>query len=264
MADRIQKKSARFSAVESKRHFVQIGLKVLRADLMPRANDAALEQRECGFDGVGVDVAANILLRLVIDGLMLPSVDSSFNHRGGIPRQFIGDHDLHIGAYVFLDVLCQCAGLRIFGMEEPERSPAFADADNDFFLILAVANALASLFPADVGFVHLDRAGQHRLIDLLHGVPDAMAQVPRGFIRAFVLAPEGTLELKCAHPFFGFAYEECRQEPCREGQVSIVENRVAENAKLVFTLDAFKLLLGTDLGYGCAFAARTFNTVRPS
>jgi hypothetical protein len=43
-------------------HFVKVSGEMLRTDFMPRSNDTALEQRECGFHGVGVDVAMRVLL----------------------------------------------------------------------------------------------------------------------------------------------------------------------------------------------------------
>ena len=40
---------------------------MLRRDLMPRSDDAALEQRESRFNGIGVDVAVNVDAALITD-----------------------------------------------------------------------------------------------------------------------------------------------------------------------------------------------------
>jgi hypothetical protein len=38
---------------------------------MPRTDDAALQQRERGFNGVRIDIAVNVDAGLVLDGLVL-------------------------------------------------------------------------------------------------------------------------------------------------------------------------------------------------
>ncbi len=60
-----------FAIVESPRHFVQICGEMLRGNTVPCAHNAPLEQRERGFDGVGMNVPVNITPLLVLDGLVL-------------------------------------------------------------------------------------------------------------------------------------------------------------------------------------------------
>ena len=50
VAQRIKEQSVGLSTIEPKCHLVQVGREMLRADAMPCAHNAALEQRECGFD----------------------------------------------------------------------------------------------------------------------------------------------------------------------------------------------------------------------
>src|ERR1035441_8159816 len=73
MPQRIEKQIGAVAAVKSKRHFVQIGLQVLRADAMPCSNDSALQERESRFDSVGMNVRSkpDVLFRGVVHGLML-------------------------------------------------------------------------------------------------------------------------------------------------------------------------------------------------
>ena len=46
MAQSIDKQIGALAAIEPERHFVQVRLQVFRADLVPRSDDAALQERE--------------------------------------------------------------------------------------------------------------------------------------------------------------------------------------------------------------------------
>lgn len=49
------------TTVESERHFVQVGLQVLRADFVPRSDDSALEKREsCIITPISLDLHPSI------------------------------------------------------------------------------------------------------------------------------------------------------------------------------------------------------------
>lgn len=56
--------------VEPERHFVQVGRKMLCRDLMPRSDNAALEQRESGFNAVRRNVSLNVDALTMVDGLV--------------------------------------------------------------------------------------------------------------------------------------------------------------------------------------------------
>jgi hypothetical protein len=71
MTQGIQKQGWRLPAIEAELHFGKIGREMVRADLVPRSNDAALEQGECGFNRVGINIPANVLLVATVDGFML-------------------------------------------------------------------------------------------------------------------------------------------------------------------------------------------------
>lgn len=47
-------------AIEAESHFVQIGCQVFCGDAMPRSDDAALQEGECGLDSVCVNFSVNI------------------------------------------------------------------------------------------------------------------------------------------------------------------------------------------------------------
>src|SRR6185312_3842603 len=71
MAQRIKEQVGTLAAVEPESHFVQIGFQMLCADLVPASDDSALEQRECGFDRIGMDRADSINTLAVIDDVMV-------------------------------------------------------------------------------------------------------------------------------------------------------------------------------------------------
>lgn len=60
MTQGIQKQVGILSVIESESHLFTVGLQALRAAFVPCSNDAALEKREHGFNGIGVHVALGI------------------------------------------------------------------------------------------------------------------------------------------------------------------------------------------------------------
>src|SRR5690606_1476440 len=60
----------RFAVVVAEVKLGRVTLQVLLADMMERAIDATLENREEALDGVGVDVAAHVFLTAVSDGVV--------------------------------------------------------------------------------------------------------------------------------------------------------------------------------------------------
>lgn len=60
MSDRVKEQRARFSTVESESHFVQAGLEMFSADLMPRSRDAPLKQTESRFRRVCMNISVYV------------------------------------------------------------------------------------------------------------------------------------------------------------------------------------------------------------
>ena len=73
MSQRINEQIGTLSAIESERHFFAVGLQMLRANFMPRPNNAALQERESRLDCVGVDVTLHVDSQAVPNRLV-PSV----------------------------------------------------------------------------------------------------------------------------------------------------------------------------------------------
>src|SRR5580704_8466533 len=120
MTQGIQEQGGRLSAVEAESHFIQVRLEMLCADLVPCSHDAALQQAERRLYGIGVNVALNVNLVTVTDSLVLGAMNFSGNHRLWVGRHFVCNHHVHVSTDIFLDVLCECAGLRIGRVKESE------------------------------------------------------------------------------------------------------------------------------------------------
>lgn len=257
MAQGVEKKRVRLATIKTKSHFVQVGLQMLRGNLMPSSHDTAFQQRERRLGCIGMDFPVNVNLVLVLDRLMFSSVDSSFDHCLGVSSPLVSNDYVYIGADIFFDIVRQCAALNILSVEETKIAAALADADNYFF---ALSAKFTGAFPADEGFIHLDCARQHRLFRLRHRRSNAMTEIPR----CFVGNPQRALNLVCADSFTGLAEQKHNQEPRLQRQMRVVKNGVAENAELILAMSALMLLLGAYVGYGCALATWAFNTHRPT
>ncbi len=70
MTQSVDKQIGILAAIEPESHFVQISREMLCGDAMPRSDDAALEQRERGFNGVRMNLAVNVNLRFVLNRLV--------------------------------------------------------------------------------------------------------------------------------------------------------------------------------------------------
>src|ERR1700687_6349858 len=133
---------------------------MLGANTMPRADDAALQQRECGLDGVRVDVSVHIDSVLVFDGLVLRGQSVLF-HCAGVRSVFLRDHDLNILTHVFSDVLGQRPRPCIGSMEKTEIATTLPDANDNFFRGDASRLASARRSAANLGFVNFDSTVHH-------------------------------------------------------------------------------------------------------
>src|ERR1700688_472182 len=91
---------------------------------MPRTNNSALEQRECGFNGVGVNGALNIDVLLVLDSPVFFGWHSRLPKSKRIGYELVRNNHIYVLTDVFFDVLRQRSGLRIFSMKKPQLTVA--------------------------------------------------------------------------------------------------------------------------------------------
>jgi len=252
-----------FPAIEPELHLVQVGCEMLGTDLVPRSDDAAFQKRERGFNRVSRDASAvlvaGIFFGIVVDGFVFQIADG-----GLVGGQFVGNDYVHIGADVFLDVLCQSSLACILGVEETNITAALSNTNHDFFVISSTLEFFSAMLPANIGFVHLDRTVQHRGIYFFHGCTNSVTEIPRRLIGAFMLAPDRALELTGAHSLFRFTEKQDGHKPKRQGQVGIVEDRASSYGELVAALATGKLFARINPPDVAVFAARAFNAFGPT
>lgn len=258
---RIHEEIGILATIESEFHLCEVSRKMLCADLVPRSDDATLQEREGVFDCVGMNVPVNINLVTMTNGLVLSAFDASSDHRFWIAGVFVRDHYFNIGAHSFFDVLRQRPRLNVASVKEPQFATTLPESDNNFLVaIRSVPSLAASLPTADERFVHFDSTVRHRAICLFHGSTNAMAQVPRGLIAH----SESTFDLIGTHSFSGLAQKQHGHEPCFEREMGVVEYSLGKNAELVSALDTFKFLLRADLENTLAFASDAFHAEGPT
>src|SRR5271166_5265272 len=240
MTQSVNKQIGILPAIKAERHFVKVGLQMLGADLVPSSHDTALQQRECRFYAVRVDVSAeaDIFFRRVVHGFMF-----SFANGSRICGKVIGHDYINIGANVLFDVALHSTVLSIFRMEKPQITVALANPDYDFLIGFSLAATSTAILSADVSFIHFDSTVQHGPVNLFHGATYAVEEIPRRLVRAFTLAPKCTLELHGAHALACLYQQQNSHEPRFKRKVGVVEDRLSEHAELIAALDAFKLFL---------------------
>jgi hypothetical protein len=151
---------------------------MLCRDTMPGSNNSAPKQRECGFDGIGVNRALNVDAVPVLDGFVFVRCHSHFPHSERVGGKFVGDKNVYVLADVLSDVFGEVPDFASSARKNLS-SPPFADTNNDFFILPALILSPANLLAADVGFVHF-YGGQ-----LAPWYANAMAGVQRGLVRDF-------------------------------------------------------------------------------
>lgn len=258
MPQRINEQIWILPAIESELHFLQVRRQVLDADLVPRPDDAALQQTECGFDGVGVNLAAHVLTRTVVDRFVLAL---KLRQIEAVSRPFIS-HD-HIDRFVHMgsnDVVQRSLGY-IARSDKAQITAALADADHDFFILGPASRWPTMSLSADVGFIDFDRASQFRFAYFDHCGADAMAQIPRGFVAANF---QRALKLIRGHSLACFHKKQHSHEPRFQRQMGIVEDRLRSHTELIAAFAAFKLRVVGQFKNLLAFAAQAFNAVGPA
>ena len=238
-------------AIKAELHLFQIGREMLGANPVPRSGDAALEKREGGFDGVGVNVPHDIHAGTVVNFLVVGPL--SLSHGGIVRGRIIRENDFHVLADILADVLRERSALSISRMEEAEIAIALANADHYFLVVEPCDMSFSFDLAANVGNVHLYFAVEHGLVGLRHGMADAMAEVPR----RFVAHSDRSLNLAGRHSLLRFTEQVRREEPLAERQVRVVEHRAGSDGELIVTVFAVEeLFVGIQLDHR-AFAAQT-------
>jgi hypothetical protein len=256
----VQKQVGILPAVESEGHFLAIGLEMLGTHAMPRANNPALEQRECRFNAVGVNVAFRIDAELVADRLV-PSILAEMLRGALICLKIISKKNLDILTDILADVLLKSPALHVFRVKEAKIAAALPDTYDYFLVIVSGRFPLITINSADVGFIHLNLAIQHWLLALDHCGTDSVTKIPSSLVTT---QTERTLNLTCAHTLLSFAEKQRSHEPFSQRQVGIVKDGSRGHGELIVAILAvvqsfFSLKLDR-----WHLAARTLDTFRPA
>lgn len=238
MTQGVQEQGGRLPAVEAERHLVQVRLKVLGADTVPRPDDAALEQRESRFHGVGMNVSVNVYLRLMFNSLVFFGEGGVFES-GRVGIQFVGHDHFNIFADIIANVLRESPGLNVLSVEESKIAATLPNAHHDLFVGVAISGlAVGVLFSADVSFVYFDGATHQGAVNLLHSGSDAMAEIPCGL----VADSQGALHLVCGESLPSFHHEHHGHKPLAQGKVRVTKDRPSGHGELIFASRAPKQL----------------------
>jgi hypothetical protein len=259
MTQGIKEQIGALAAIESELHLREIRGQMLRADLVPTSNDAALQKRKRGFHGVRMNVCPDphVFFMGVIHRLVLVPADGRL-----IAGQFVGNDYIHICANIFLDVLRQRSLAGILSMEEPDISATLTDSNNNLFRMTFAAPSLsvATRFAANIGFVHLNSAVKHRAIYFFHGSTDAMAEVPRGLIAD----SQSALDLIRAHSLPRFTEKQGCEEPLLQWEMGVIEDRSGGHSELVVSLFAVEELLRGRQFHGGHLTAQALDACGPA
>src|SRR5271168_1205218 len=139
-------------------------------DFMPRSYNTALEQRECRFNGIGVNIAVCILARMV-DGFVNAALQ--FVQGPRIDGRFVGHNHFHMPANVRVDNLFHRGGLGILRANQPEIAVALTDTDHN---LLVTSRSPSPRLAADIGLVNLDYSTKLGLSRFQHCCADTMAE----------------------------------------------------------------------------------------
>jgi hypothetical protein len=180
----------------------QIPLQMGFADVEVAAKNAALQDGEVAFHGVGVDFAPDIFLGRMVHGLVAGEGSAV-----GVDVGLIG-HEAAVWVNVPSNDRCEIGRGHAGDMKTADFAAAPNEGHNGAFGWNVAEGAVFSL-AANVGLVGLDglafsthRFG-HETTQIAHAFADAMAQEPCGFHAAY----QSPLDLSGGEAFFAAGHE---------------------------------------------------------
>src|SRR6266705_1380881 len=172
------------AVVVSEIEFSAIALQVLRADMMESTDNAALEDGEKPFDGVGMRIAAHIFAAAMVDRFV-----AGEHRRENSVLAFPVGHEASLsGVNLRLQYWAQVGGVHGRQVLRTHFARLALNKRKDHFLtqsarsvLETLARMLVVLLPAYVGFVRLNSvaAPTKYAAVRLHGFSDAVGQEPR-------------------------------------------------------------------------------------
>lgn len=258
MSQRVDEQIGILAAIESEAHFLKVRLKMLRADFVPSAHDAALEKRESGFNGVRVRIATNVITNSMLDGFVLQAqafCDS------GIHVSFVGKHYLDILSNIFPEKIFDGLSRDVLSMKESKFAVTLANADYRALLSTATALISSASLAAYIRLVYFDLAVKHRLVTLGHRCADSVAEIPGSLVAAHSYR---ALNLARTHALFRLTKENRCQKPFRQRKMRVVENSPGGYAELIAAFGTLKFVLREKARNCLALATRAYDTFGPA
>lgn len=182
-------------------------MQILLAAMLIDAFHATLEDRIEAFNGIGGDIAANVLVLRVIDGFVVPSV----NLRDILIGVHLVSHQAGVLADVGADNRENVASAHAVNMEAAGGPATLRKGHNDVLMRPSGFAFRHALDATDKGFVHFDRAaarahhGGERASNA-HSFADAMGDKPSGFEGA----AKGAMQLVARNALLAGRQEEDR------------------------------------------------------
>src|SRR5579862_45427 len=224
--------------------------------------NAAFQDAEKAFNGIGVDVAADVFINRVVDGFVRSEgLADDVNEGVG----FIGVEERNAVNFCLLNRVVQGMRLNVRNMERAHTAFTFHKRENRIHRSTCGAKLPARLAANASGIGFDDFAGPAHAFDArLHRLANAMGQVPRGFHAAL----QGPLHLAGADTFLRRAHKVDRLQPHMQGQVRRLENGPHANRKRLLARVAFAETLAggpaVHASYARGFATeRTNRAFRP-
>jgi len=157
----------------------EITVQMVLAAMLIDALHAALEDGEVAFDGVGVDIATDILISAVVDALMVCKLAAKLC----LDTALIG-HQAAFTADIVANDRRNGSDARMVNMERAQTTLALDKAENGALVSKAALhrNALAA---TDIGFVGFDDfagTANGRECATAHCFANTMRHEPRGFV----------------------------------------------------------------------------------
>jgi len=222
----------------------------MTADMMICPDQAALEQTEEAFDGIGMDVAAHVFLF---------GMGYRFMRRGNLAHLLIVSrvvsHQVGIGGHLGFENRFQCCAGHSRNMERANL-PAALDKRKDRILVRpSAARFLRVGFSAPKGFIRFyDLSAAADRITMLgfHRLADTMCHEPS----RFVSHPKRAVQLMGAHTLFGGAKEMHSLKPDVQGNLRAFKDCADRNGKLLAAVFAFPHTFAVRLARKLIFTPR--------
>jgi len=249
--------------------FSDIERKVLSADLVVAANDAALEDAPKSLNRLGVNRADNILMLGMVNGAVV-----EFVAKVTIANPLIGAEQTNLVRYGFVDEILQSLLLHISNQARNYVAFATDSADDSRFAGSCRTRLSVTLFPvpvlglaADECFIDLNDAAKLVHVHLDKGDADAMTHIPSGFVRTETHRPH---DLERAHSLLADQHHVSDAIPVPQRLVGVLENGPGDMREAIAGRTTRRAICALPVEAGCqrvdlgVAATRTLDAIGPT